>query len=81
MKTETAGGSGNKRMGTLTIILEDDLYNKVMAVIGPLGYTMERLIKEFIEETVRLGRIPFDYTQEEIEAAEKTGGVEVRWSM
>ncbi len=78
--TEKIGGNPLGNMVTMTVLIDDDLYRRVMAVIEPLGYTMERLLKEFIEETVRLGHIPFEYTEADIEAAKKAGGVEVIWS-
>ena len=78
--TESIGYNPSDNMVTMTVLIDDDLYRQVMAVIEPLGYTMERLLKEFIEETVRLGRIPFEYTEADIEAAKKAGGVEVIWS-
>lgn len=78
--TESIGYNPSDNMVTMTVLIDDDLYRQVMTVIEPLGYTMERLLKEFIEETVRLGRIPFEYTEADIEAAKKAGGVEVIWS-
>ena len=78
--TESIGCNPSDNMVTMTVLIDDDLYRQVMAVIEPLGYTMERLLKEFIEETVRLGRIPFEYTEADVEAAKKAGGVEVIWS-
>ena len=78
--TESIGCNPSDNMVTMTVLIDDDLYRQVMEVIEPLGYTMERLLKEFIEETVRQGRIPFEYTEADIEAAKKAGGVEVIWS-
>ena len=78
--TESIGYNPSDNMVTMTVLIDDDLYRQVMTVIEPLGYTMERLLKEFIEETVRLGRIPFEYTEADVEAAKKAGGVEVIWS-
>ena len=78
--TESIGCNPSDNMVTMTVLIDDALYRQVMTVIEPLGYTMERLLKEFIEETVRLGRIPFEYTEADVEAAKKAGGVEVIWS-
>ncbi|MBR1810045.1 MAG: hypothetical protein IJ766_00135 [Clostridia bacterium] len=65
----------------LTVRIEENLYNKVMTVITPLGFTMEQILITFLQETVRLGDLPFPYTQEDIQKAKKMGGVEAEWSI
>ena len=52
---------------TITINLPRDVYDRVAEILSGRGLTVEDAIVLFIKETVRLGRIPFDYTEEDLE--------------
>lgn len=52
---------------TITIKLPRDVYDRVAEILSGQGLTVEDAIVLFIKETVRLGRIPFDYTEEDLE--------------
>lgn len=52
---------------TITINLPRDVYDRVAEILSGQGLTVEDAIVLFIKETVRLGRIPFDYTEEDLE--------------
>ena len=52
---------------TITINLPRDVYDRVAENLSGQGLTVEDAIVLFIKETVRLGRIPFDYTEEDLE--------------
>lgn len=49
--------------------IDQDLYEKVSAVLAPQGITLSDAIVLFFQKTAELGRIPFSFTQEELEAA------------
>ena len=57
--------------GTISLCFEidDELYNQLTEILAPQGLTLEKAIELFLRETVRLGRIPFEYTDEDIAAA------------
>ena len=57
--------------GTISLCFEidDELYNQLTEILAPQGLTLEKAIELFLRETVRLGRIPFEYTDEDISAA------------
>ena len=61
----------NNGDGTISLCFEidDELYNKLTEILAPQGLTLEKAIELFLRETVRLGRIPFEYTDEDIAAA------------
>lgn len=52
---------------TITINLPRDVYDRVAEILSGQGLTVEDAIVLFIKETVRLWRIPFDYTEEDLE--------------
>lgn len=58
-------------MTTVEIQIDTDLLEKVKPIFDEVGITVEDSIRLFLEETVRLGRIPFPYTEEDIEEAKK----------
>lgn len=49
--------------------VDRDLYDEVKAVLEPLGLTVERATELFFEAVARLGKIPFEYTDEDIAEA------------
>ena len=57
--------------GTISLCFEidDELYIQLTEILAPQGLTLEKAIELFLRETVRLGRIPFEYTDEDIAAA------------
>ena len=57
--------------GTISLCFEidDELYKQLTEILAPQGLTLEKAIELFLRETVRLGRIPFEYTDEDIAAA------------
>lgn len=61
----------NNGDGTISLCFEidDELYNQLTEILAPQGLTLEKAIELFLRETVRLGRIPFEYTDEDIAAA------------
>ena len=57
--------------GTISLCFEidEELYKQLTEILAPQGLTLEKAIELFLRETVRLGRIPFEYTDEDIAAA------------
>lgn len=57
--------------GTISLCfeIEEELYKQLTEILAPQGLTLEKAIELFLRETVRLGRIPFDITDEDIAAA------------
>lgn len=49
--------------------IDQDLYEKVTAVLAPQGITLSDAIVLLFQKTADLGRIPFSFTPEELEAA------------
>lgn len=52
---------------TVEVRLPKEIYDKASAILAKQGLTMEDALIMFFEETVRLGRIPFEYTEEDLE--------------
>ena len=48
----------------IEIQVDADLKEAAEKVLAVQGYTLEKAIVLFLEETVRLGRIPFEVTDE-----------------
>ena len=57
--------------GTISLCfeIEEELYNQLTEILAPQGLTVGQAIELFLRETVRLVRIPFDITEEDIAAA------------
>lgn len=51
--------------------VEHELYDEVKKVLDPLGITVEQATELFFESVARLGRIPFEYTDEDIKNAQE----------
>lgn len=49
--------------------VDRDLYDEVKAVLEPLGLTVDRATELFFEAVARFGKIPFDYSAEDIAEA------------
>lgn len=52
---------------TVEVKLPKEIYDKASEILANQGLTMENALSLFFEETVRLGRIPFEYTEEDLE--------------
>ena len=51
--------------------VEQELFDEVKKVLDPLGITVEQATELFFESVARLGRIPFEYTDEDIKNAQE----------
>ena len=56
---------------TIEVRLPKEVYDSASELLAKQGLTMEVALILFLKETVRLGRIPFDYTEEDLEEARK----------
>ena len=56
---------------TVEFKLPKEVYDEASAILARYGMTLEDALVIFYKETVRLGRIPFDYSEEDIEEARK----------
>ena len=56
---------------TIEVKLPKEVYDSASELLAKQGLTMEDALILFLKETVRLGRIPFDYTEEDLEEARK----------
>ncbi|HPE95502.1 MAG TPA: type II toxin-antitoxin system RelB/DinJ family antitoxin [Bacillota bacterium] len=54
---------------TIEVRVDTELLEEVKPILEAIGITVEESIRIFIEETVRLGQLPFPYTEEDIEEA------------
>lgn len=52
---------------TVEVKLPKEIYDKASEILAKQGLTMENALSLFFEETVRIGRIPFEYTEEDLE--------------
>ncbi len=59
---------------TLELTIDSDLYEQAGEVFKRYGLTHEEAIQLFFKETVRLGRIHFDYTPEDLAEAKRLCG-------
>lgn len=58
-------------MATIEVKLPKEIYDKASEILAKQALTLEEACVLFLKETVRLGRIPFDYTQEDLEEAKR----------
>ena len=56
---------------TIVIKLPIEMYNELTEIFARYGLTLEETLVLFFKETVRLGRIPFDYTEADLEEAQR----------
>ena len=54
-------------MVTIEVSLPKEIYDKVSEILAKEGLTLEDALNLFFRETVRLGRIPFEYTEADLE--------------
>lgn len=52
---------------TIEVKLPKEVYDSALEILAKQGLTMEDALILFLKETVRLGRIPFDYTEADLE--------------
>lgn len=58
-------------MVTIEVKLPKEVYDSASEILAKQGLTMEDALILFLKETVRLGRIPFDYTEADLEEARR----------
>ena len=58
-------------MVTIEVRLPKEIYDKASEILAKQGLTMEDALILFFKETVRLGRIPFEFTEEDLEEARR----------
>ena len=68
-------GMSTEKYIELNFSVEQELYDNVRAVLKPLGLTVEQATEFFFEAVARLGKIPFDYSEEELNDAKESGKV------
>jgi len=56
---------------TIEVKLPVEMYNELTAIFARYGLTLEEAVVLFFKETMRLGRIPFDYTEADLEEARR----------
>lgn len=56
-------------MVTVSFKIPQSLYDEVALILAEQGLTVEDALVMFFKETVRLGRIPFEYTERDLEEA------------
>ena len=56
---------------TIEVSLPKEVYDSASEILAKQGLRMEDALILFLKETVRLGRIPFDYTEEDLEEARR----------
>ena len=57
---------------TIEVKLPKEVYDSASELLAKQGLTMEDALILFLKETVRLGSIPFDYTEEDLEQTRKS---------
>ncbi len=62
-------------MVVMVFEIDQDLFDKVTAVLAPQGLTLADAIVMLFEKTAELGRIPFSFTEEELEAAKQSNSI------
>ena len=56
-------------MVEIKILLDSQLHTELTAILAPYNLNIEQTIVLFIEEVVKQGKIPFSYTEADIEEA------------
>ena len=71
----------------VTVKVDDDLYAQTEALFHESGLSFEEAVLLFVREVARLGRLPFDLTEEDLEIMRKleeaeteAGSTSVRYS-
>lgn len=58
-------------MTTITVKVPTEIYEQAKSILMKYGLTVEDACVLFLKETVAQGKIPFSYTQEDIEEVRK----------
>lgn len=58
-------------MVTIEVKLPKEIFDQATEILAKQGFTLEEACVLFLKETVRLGHIPFDYTEEDLEEARR----------
>lgn len=56
---------------TIKVKIPKETYDQASNILAKQGLTLEAACVLFLKETVRQGRIPFDYTEKDFEEAKK----------
>lgn len=62
-------------MVVMVFEIDQELCDKVTAVLAPQGITLSGAIELLFQKTAELGRLPFSFTAEELEAAKQSNSV------
>ncbi len=62
-------------MVVMVFEIDQDLCDKVTAVLAPQGLTLADAIVLLFKKTAELGRIPFSFTEEELDVARRSNSV------
>lgn len=62
-------------MVVMVFEIDQNLYDKVTAVLAPQGITLSDAIELLFQKTAALGRLPFSFTTEELEADRHSNSV------
>ena len=56
---------------TIEVKLPKEVYDSASEILAKQGLNHGRCVDSLLKETVRLGRIPFDYTEADLEEARR----------
>ena len=62
-------------MVVMVFEIDQDLYDKVTAILAPQELTLSDAIVLLFKKTAELGRLPFSFTESELEAAKQSNSV------
>lgn len=62
-------------MVVMVFEIDQDFCDKVTAVLAPQGLTLSDAIVLLFKKTAELGRIPFSFSEEELEEAKRSNSV------
>ena len=71
---ESANRKDTPPYETIELTIGPELYEKAGEVFKRYGLTHEEAIILFLKETIRLGRLPFEYTEEDLQEAKRLSG-------
>jgi addiction module RelB/DinJ family antitoxin len=60
-------------MVTISFEVDSELLKEAEKIFSRYGLSVEEACILFIKETIKCGKIPFDYTEEDLKAAKKEG--------
>ena len=62
-------------MVVMVFEIDQDLYDKVTAILAPQELTLSDAIVLLFKKTAELGKLPFSFTETELEAAKQSNSV------